>query len=83
MQNYHNQKQILQALGMEGLEWSSTTDLKMALILIGKSTGQLTYGCPFCDMAKPFTVKDYSLNTLGLFQELYKNYVEARSESNS
>ena len=64
---------------MEGLEWASTTDLKMALMLIGKSSGQLTFGCPFCDMAKPYLDDSYQLLTLGDLEKLHQSYVEAGS----
>ena len=53
-ENFHNQKTMLEALGMEGLEWSMTVDLKMANCLVGKASGQPKYGCCFCDMGKPY-----------------------------
>ena len=53
-ENHHNQKQMLESIGMEGLEWGSTTDIKMALLLVGKSNGQLTFGCPFCNICAPY-----------------------------
>ena len=60
-ENHHNQKTLLDALGMEGLEWSMTVDLKMANCLVGKSAGQPTFGCCFCDMGKPYMEDDYNL----------------------
>ena len=78
-ENNHNQRQLLQALGMEGLEWGCTTDLKMALVLVGKSSGQLTYGCPFCDMSKPYHDESYKLTTLGDLQQNHQKYVDAGS----
>ena len=39
-ENHFNQRALLEALGMEGVEWSMTVDLKMALCLVGKSGGQ-------------------------------------------
>lgn len=76
-ENYHNQKAMLEALGMEGLEWGTTVDLKMSLCLLGKSMGQLTFGCPYCDMAKPYREPDYNLLTLGRLVELHEAYVQA------
>ena len=78
-ENNHNQMQLLHALGMEGLEWGTTTDLKMANILVGKSSGQPTYGCSFCDMAKPYLSDNYKLLTLEDLQVLHQSYVEAGS----
>ena len=37
-ENHHNQKVMLDALGMDGLEWSTTVDLKMALCLVGRNS---------------------------------------------
>ena len=79
-ENHHNQKEMLDALGIEGLEWGTTVDLKMALCLTGKSSGQLTYGCPYCDMAKPYDDKEYNLLTLANLVELHAGYVSAGSK---
>ena len=76
-ENYHNQKVMLESLGMEGLEWGTTVDLKMSLCLLGKSMGQLTYGCPYCDMAKPYQESEYNLLTLGRLVELHEEFVQA------
>ena len=62
---------------MEGVEWSMTVDLKMALCLVGKSGGQLTFGCPFCDMPKPYTANGYNLLKLGDLAQLHSDYVAA------
>lgn len=78
-ENYHNQKAMLDSLGMEGLEWGTTVDLKMAMCLVGKASGQPTYGCPYCDMAKPYQDQDYNLLTLGKLAELHESYVAAGS----
>ena len=82
-ENNHNQKQLIQSLGMEGLEWSCTTDLKMASNLIGKSLGQPTYGCPLCDMPKPYLADSYSLYSLEDLATLYQVYVDAGSNKNN
>ena len=74
-ENHSNQRAMLDALGMDGLEWSSTVDLKMALCLIGKSGGGLTYGCPYCTMAKPYEESEYDLLTLGDLVRLHEGYV--------
>ena len=78
-ENNHNQRQLIQALGMEGLEWGCTTDLKMANILTGKSTGQLTYGCVYCDMPKPYLADSYKLTSLEDLVNLHQAYVDAGS----
>ena len=78
-ENNHNLCQLIHAMGMEGLEWGSTTDLKMALVLVGKSLGQPTYGCPFCDMSKPYLDESYKLTSLDDLQQLHQAYLEAGS----
>ena len=79
-ENYHNQKTMLNALGMEGLEWGTTVDLKMAMCLVGKAGGQPSYGCPFCDMAKPYQDTEFNLLTLGKLTELHEYFVAAGSK---
>lgn len=76
-ENHHNQGVLLQALGMEGLEWSMTVDLKMANCLVGKSSGQPTFGCPFCDMPKPYTAATYNLLRLCDLSSLHEAYKDA------
>ena len=76
-ENHFNQKALLEALGMEGVEWSMTVDLKMAMCLVGKSPGQPTFGCPFCDMPKPYTANGYNLLKLGDLAQLHGDYVAA------
>ena len=78
-ENNHNRRQLIEALGMEGLEWGCTTDLKMAWVLVGKSNGNLTYGCPYCDMPKPYLDDSYKLTTLGDLHQLHQGYVDAGS----
>ena len=64
-EQYDNLKQILEELGIECLEFSLSSDIKMLLLIIGKSCGKLTCGCPFCDMASPYDSEEYLLYTLG------------------
>ena len=78
--NHHNQKDMIEALGIEGLEWVTTVDLKMALCLTGKSSDQLTYGCPFCDLPKPYEDEEYNLLTLANLVELHEEYGSAGSK---
>ena len=78
-ENHHNQKVLLNALGMEGIEWSMTVDLKMAICLTGKASGQPTFGCPFCDMGKPYTAETYNLLTLSDLTKNNEDYVAAGS----
>ena len=74
-ENHFNQSQLLKSLGMEGLEWGATPDLKMANILAGKSTGQPSYGCIFCDMPKPYTREFYDLTSLGDLSRLHHEFL--------
>ena len=76
-ENHHNQQVLLNALGMEGLEWSTTVDLKMAMCLVGKASGQPTFGCPFCDMAKPYTAETYNLLKLSDLTKHHEDYISA------
>ena len=78
-ENNHNQRQLITALGMEGLEWACTTDLKMGSVLTGKSLGQPTYGCIYCNMPKPFLSDSYELLSLGDLVKLHESYVSAGS----
>ena len=71
---------MLDALGMEDLEWITTVDLKMALCLVGKSGGGATFGSPYCDMAKPYKESEYKLLTLGDISKLHEDYVKAGSK---
>ena len=71
-ENNHDQCQLIHAMGIEGLEWRSTTSLKMALVLVGKSLGQFTYICPFFDMSKPDIDKLYKLTSLNDLQQLHQ-----------
>ena len=54
-----------------------TVDLKMANCLVGKSSGQPTYGCPFCDMPKPYTSSTYNLLRLADLSRLHDEYLAA------
>ena len=80
-ENHHNQKTMIQSLGMEGLEWGTTVDLKMAMCLIGKAGGQPTYGCPYCDMAKPYVASEFNLLKLKHLVELHESFVAAGSKN--
>ena len=51
-----------------------SADIKMLLLIIGKSSGNLTHGCPFCDMASPYDSEDYLLYTLGDLLRWHQKY---------
>ena len=76
-EQYDNLKHILEEIGIECLEFSVSADIKMLLLIIGKSSGNLTHGCPFCDMASPYDGEDYLLYTLGDLLRWHQKYHKA------
>ena len=75
-EKYHNVKQILDCLGIQGVSFALSCDLKMCLILCGKQTACSSYPCPFCYSKKSFE-DDGELTTLGSLCEWYRKYQEA------
>ena len=53
-ENYSTVKVILEKLNLEGMEYMMQADMKLLMILVGKSGGRPKYGCPFCDACYPF-----------------------------
>ena len=75
-ENHHNIAVIMKELGMSGLEFLKSVDIKLVMILIGKSGGRPKFGCPFCDASYPFD-KDGILYTLARLVELHEEYLAA------
>ena len=64
-ENWFNLSSMLNLLDMESLE-DATGDLKIYNLLVGKSSGQPKFGCPYCDSGKPFNLEPYNLLDLKL-----------------
>ena len=76
-ENHYNQKIMLNSMLIERLEWGTTVDLKMAMSEVGKSGGQSTYGCPYCDMPKPYQDGEFNLLSLANLRDSHKAFVAA------
>ena len=53
LETYETVKMMMQKLQFGNFPATITSDIKMLLLLIGKSGGNLSHGCVFCDAAKP------------------------------
>ena len=73
-ESHHNVKVILEELGLESLEFLKSIDIKLVMILMGKSSGKPKFGCPFCSAAQPFKEKG-QLYTLSRLVELHQAFV--------
>ena len=62
-ESYGNLRLMIEDLGIESLDFTTTVDLKLALILVGKPLGKPKYNYPFCDNCPPFS-GTYNLYTL-------------------
>ena len=78
-ENHETIQMMLDHLNMSGLSFTISSDLKMLGILTGKSGGNLTYGCIFCDAKKPLTSPG-NLYTLNNLHQLYDAYMTAGSK---
>ena len=68
-ESYGNLRLMMEDLGIESLDFTTTVDLKLALLLVGKPLGKPKYNCPFCDSCPPFS-GTYNLYTMArLFSE--------------
>ena len=66
---YGNLRLMIEDLGIESLDFITTVDLNLALILVGKPLRKPKYNCPFCDSCPPFS-GTYNLYALArLFSE--------------
>ena len=75
-ENYDTVKLILDNLKLEGIEYMTQADLKLLMILVGKSGGRPKYGCPFCDASYPF-MADGELYCLNDLLNHHKHFVDA------
>ena len=64
----------MEKLQFDNFPATITSDIKMLLLLIGKSGGNLTHGCVFCDAAKPLNQegKLYKLSDLHAWHLKYE-----------
>ena len=73
-ETYETVKMMMEKLHFENFPATITSDIKMLLLLIGKSGGNLTHGCVFCDAAKPLDQegKLYQLSDLHTWHLQYE-----------
>ena len=75
-ETYETVKMMMQKLQFGNFPATITSDIKMLLLLIGKSGGNLSHGCVFCDAAKPLD-KEGTLYRLSDLHTWHLNYEEA------
>ena len=75
-ETYETVKIMMEKLQFENFPATITSDIKMLLLLIGKSGGNLSHGCVFCDAAKPLD-KEGTLYRLSDLHTWHLNYEEA------
>ena len=73
---HSNLYKILEDLGIEAVEFLVCADIKMLLLLIGKPEGKPTHGCPFCDIATPYSSSHYTLYTVADLYTRHQKYLE-------
>ena len=78
-ETYETVRMMMQKLQLENFPATITSDIKMLLLLIGKSGGNLTYGCVFCSAAKPLTQAG-ELYCLSDLQKLHLDFQEAGAD---
>ena len=73
-ETYDTVKMMMEKLQFDNFPATITSDIKMLLLLIGKSGGNLTHGCVFCDAAKPLNQegKLYKLSDLHAWHLKYE-----------
>ena len=72
---HSNLNKILEDLGIEAVEFLVCADIKMLLLLIGKPEGKPTHGCPFCDIATPYSSSQYTLYTVADLYTWHQKYL--------
>ena len=77
---HSNLYKILEDLGVEAVEFLVCADIKMLLLLIGKPEGKTTHGCPFCDIATPYSTSYYTLYTVADLYTWHQKYLEDGSK---
>ena len=53
-ENHFNVKTILNQVNIDVIEFTASADVKMLMILVGKSGGKPKFGCPFCSASTPY-----------------------------
>ena len=74
-ENHPNMETLLGELKMEAIEFSVSTDIKMLNCLVGKSSGQPKFGCPFCNTGSPYALGDYELYSLGDLEDWHQKFI--------
>ena len=64
---------LLSELGLEGLNFGFSADLKLILMLCGKQNAASKYCCPFCSGCSPWTGECQS-TTIGHLRECYQSF---------
>ena len=72
-------KKILEEVDLEVLEFTVAADIKMLMILVGKSGGKPKFGCPYCSACTPFDTNGV-LYTIGRLIELNYKFVKNGSK---
>ena len=75
-ERHDNLATILDCLGIKGLEYGVSCDLKMVLMLLGKQGASSTHACPFCTASDPWLAAGSPI-TIG---SLWKDYERFHSD---
>ena len=75
-ETHYNVQTILSNLNLSAIEFATAADLKMYMLLTGKSFDKPKFGCPFCSACTPY-LEDGELYYLKDLLELHKAYSEA------
>ena len=75
-ETHYNVQTILSNLNLSAIEFTTAADLKMYMLLTGKSLGKPKFGCPFCSACTPY-LEDGELYYLKDLLALHKAYSEA------
>lgn len=73
---YFNLKVLFGELGLDGLEFLITSDIKIVLVLLGKDSGSCIHACPFCEDGKPWKSTGSKLNTIGSLQKWHEDWLD-------
>lgn len=73
-ERHDNIAAILDCLGIKGLEYGVSCDLKMVLMLLGKQGASSRHSCPFCTSSDPWLAEG-SPNTIGTLWDDYEKFL--------
>ena len=79
-ENYSNVKTILDQLNIEAIQFTVSADIKMLMIMVGKSSGSPKHGCPFCSACSPY-LENGTLYTLADLLDFHQKFVNSGSNS--